>query len=90
MGTNKLGDHYHIAMHARIQGGGGRGSGPPPPENRKNKRFSSNTGADPLKNHKTTKSAFNVKYSSARQRFAGVSMMAPLISSSTIKLRYQS
>ena len=34
-------------------------SGSPPPENRKAKSFLSNTGPDPLKNHKSTKQAFN-------------------------------
>ena len=47
--------------HARIQ----RGT---PPENHKNKGFLSNTGLDPLKNHKATNPAFNVGPSSARQR----------------------
>ena len=39
---------------------GGRVRTPPPSENRKNIVFLSKTGADHLKNHKTTKSAFNV------------------------------
>ena len=43
-----------------------RGPDLPPPENHKNIVFS-NTGPDPLKNHKTTK-PFNVGPSSARQR----------------------
>ena len=49
-----------------------------------NKGFLSNTGPDPLKNHKATKPAFNVWPSSARQRnafkwrFAGGQMMASL------------
>ena len=59
------------SRHARIQRGGGRGSGPPPPsEKSQNIRFLSNTGEDPLKNHKTTKPAFNVGPSLARQRNA--------------------
>ena len=43
---------------------------PPPPENQKNIGFFSNTGPDPLKNHKATKPAFNVGPLSARQRNA--------------------
>ena len=39
-------------------------------KNHKNKGFLSNTGPDPLKNHKATKPAFNVVPSSARQRIA--------------------
>ena len=40
---------------------GGRGSGPPSPlKNYKNIGFLSDTGPDPLKNHKATKPAFNV------------------------------
>ena len=42
--------------------GGSRGGigGRDPPENLKNTFFLSNTGPDPLKNHKATKPAFNV------------------------------
>ena len=51
-----------------------RGSGPPPPlNNHKNIGFLSNTGPDPLKNHKATKPAFNVGQTSARQCNASVS-----------------
>ena len=39
--------------------GRSRGSAPPP-ENHKNIWFLSNTGLDPLKNHKATKPAYNV------------------------------
>ena len=65
----------------------GTGS-PGPPKNLKAIGFLSNTGSDPLKNHKATKAAFNVGLSSARQRtpfqwraddewrFAGGPMMA--------------
>ena len=38
-----------------------------PPEKSQKYRFLSNTGPDPLKNHKVTKSAFNVGPSSAHQ-----------------------
>ena len=55
-------------LYAQIQ----RGAGGPisPLENHKNIGFLSNTGPDPLKNHKATKPAFNVGLSSARQRNA--------------------
>ena len=45
---------------------GGRGSAPPPPtlKNHKNIGFLSNTGTDPLKNHKNAKPGFNVRPSS--------------------------
>ena len=55
-----------------------RGTGvpdPPPLRTHKNIGFLSNTGPDPLKNHKATKSACIVGPSSARQRFADGPMM---------------
>ena len=61
---------------------GGTGGPDPPLKNHKNIGFLSNTGPDPLKNHKATKPAFNVGSSSAGQRntismgFAGRPMMA--------------
>ena len=56
-----------LVNHVRIQrGGGGRGSGPSL-KNHKNIGFLSNTGPDPLENHKATKPAFNVGPSSASQ-----------------------
>ena len=42
------------------RGGGEGGPDPPPTEKSQNIGFLSNTGPDPLKNHKTTKPAFNV------------------------------
>ena len=39
-----------------------------PLKNHKNMGFLSNTGLDPLKNHKATEPAFNVRPSSARQQ----------------------
>ena len=51
------------------EGGGGREYGPPL-KNHKNIGFLSNTGPHPLKNHNTTKPAFNVGSTSARQRNA--------------------
>ena len=55
-------------MH--IRGSRGPGSGDsdhtPPPKNHKAIWFLSNTGPDPLENHKATKTAFNVGPSSAR------------------------
>ena len=44
---------------------GGTG-GPEPPEKSQNIGFLSNTGLDPLKNHKATKPASNVGSSTAR------------------------
>ena len=60
-----------VVAHVRIQRGGGRdrGSGPPL-KNDKNIGSLSNTGPDPLKNHKATKPALNVVLSTARQRNA--------------------
>ena len=59
------------------RGGGGGGGGwggtgglDPPLENHKNIGFLSNTGLDPLKNHKATKPAFNFGPLSACQRNA--------------------
>ena len=49
--------------------GGYRESGPPP-ENHTAIRFFSNTGPDPLQNHKAAKPAFKVGPSLARQRNA--------------------
>ena len=61
-----------FCWHVRIQRGG-QGPDPPPPSPLKkytNIRFLSNTGQDPLKNHKATKPAFNVYQLSACQRNA--------------------
>ena len=66
-----------VRSHARIQRGDSSHL-----KNHKNIEFLSNTGPDPLKFSKTTKPAFNVGSSSARQRnaierrFAGGPMMA--------------
>ena len=49
---------------------GGTGGPTSPLENHKNIGFLGNTGPDPLKNHKSTKPAFNVWPSSARLRNA--------------------
>ena len=64
-----------------VCGGGGVDRGPEPPEKSQNIGFPSNTGLDPLKNHKATKPTFNVGPSSAAEsplkwRFAGGPMMA--------------
>ena len=56
--------------HVRIQRGGDRGSDPHPPEKSQTIGVLSNSGPDPLKNHKATEPAFNVGPSSARQRNA--------------------
>ena len=54
--------------HGRIQRGGGTGDPDPPPlKNYKNTGFHSNSGPDPLKNHKAAKPGFIVGPSSARQ-----------------------
>ena len=52
---------------SRGEGGGAGGPDPPLLKNHKNVGFLSNTGPDPLKNHKATKPEFNVGRSSARQ-----------------------
>ena len=49
---------------------GGTGGLDPLPEKSQNISFHSNTGQDPLKNHKPAKPAFNVSPSTARQRYA--------------------
>ena len=56
--------------HGRIQKGTWSPDPPPPLKNYKHIGFLSNTGPDPMKNHKATKPAFNVRPSSARQRNA--------------------
>ena len=62
---------YEHWSHWRIQSGG-QGWDPPPPhlKNHKNIGFLSNTGLDPLKNHKATKPALNVGPLLAHQRNA--------------------
>ena len=57
-----------VLLHAQIQRGDGRSG--PPPEKSQNIGFLSNTGPDPLKNHKASKPEFNVGPSLARQRNA--------------------
>ena len=61
-----------ISTFTTIQKGGGR-IPDPPPETSQKYRVSSNTGPYPLKNHKATKSAFNVGPSSV-SHLSGVSM----------------
>ena len=56
------------AYHARTKRGAGQGSRPP--EKLQNIEFLSNIDPGPLKIHKSTKPAFNVGSSSARQRNA--------------------
>ena len=61
----------YVQTGSRADPDGGQGSDPPPPpKNHKNIGFLSNTGPDPLKNHKAAKPAFNVGTSLARQRNA--------------------
>ena len=50
--------------------GGGGTRGLDPPEKSQNIGFLNNTGPDPLKNHKATKSAFNIGPSTAHMRNA--------------------
>ena len=59
-----MGELKAICMRKSRVGTGGPTS---PLENHENIGFLSNTGPDPLKNHKATKPAFNVGLSSARQ-----------------------
>ena len=54
-------------LHGWIQSGG-RGVEPHPPEQLKTLGYLSNTGLDPLKNHKATKPVSNVGLSSACQQ----------------------
>ena len=63
--------------HVQIQWGGGVGGPDPLLKNHKNVGSLSNTGLDPLKNHKATKSAFS-DGSPFKWRFAGGTMMARL------------
>ena len=58
------------ASCAEIKRGGGCRGLDPLPENHKAIWFLRNTSPDPLKNHKATKSAFNVGQTWARQRNA--------------------
>ena len=68
MARNFAAGRFSKSVHTRIQRGTG---GPDPaPENHKNIGFLSNTGTDPLKNHKAAKPVYNVGPSSARQRNA--------------------
>ena len=60
-------------LHVQIRRGGGQGVRTPL-KNYKNIGFLSNTGPDPLKNHKATKPTFNVE-PSFKWRFAGRPMM---------------
>ena len=61
---------FVLNIHGRIQRGAG-GPDPPPEISQKyGGYFFCNTGPDRLKNHKTTKPAFNVGPSSVRQRNA--------------------
>ena len=50
--------------------GGTVGPDPPPPEKSQKVGFLSNTGPDPLKNHKASKLEFKVRPLSARQQNA--------------------
>ena len=65
-----------LYIHARFQRGGG-GGGCGPMGNHNTIGFLSNTGSEPTKTRKATKSAFNVGPQSAGQRNA-ISMAKPL------------
>ena len=57
-------------VHGCIHKGAGGLDRPPPPEKSQKLGFLSNTGPDPLKNHKAAKPELNVGSSSAQQRNA--------------------
>ena len=61
--------HIQALVHVQYMRGS-RGGGVSDPRPREKLGFLSNTGPDPLKNHKATKPAFNVGLLSARQRIA--------------------
>ena len=65
--TPAVPDFIHSASCADPEGDMGSR---PPPEKSQKYRISSNTGPDPLKNHKATKPAFNVGLSLARHQNA--------------------
>ena len=61
----------NVRLHVRIQSGRqGVRTPPPSTKSQRMKRILSNTGPDPLKNHKAIKPTFNVGQSSACQRNA--------------------
>ena len=64
--------HLKLIYHTCADPEGGQGGPDPPPslKDYKNIGFLSNTGLDPLKNHKATKLAFNIVPSSASQQNA--------------------
>ena len=64
--VRKKGRYFHVGIQKREVGTGGSD----PLKITKNIGFLSNTGPNPLKKYKTTKPAFNVGPSSARQRNA--------------------
>ena len=73
---NSLGIDVLMRSCADPEGGQGVRTPPPPLKTNKNIGFLSNTGPDPLGNHKDTKPAINLGPSSARQRNAnGVSLL---------------
>ena len=66
----------NMNIHVRTQrGGGGAGGLDPLLKNHKNIEFLSNTGPDPLKNHKATKPAINVGPMTSETPFNGVSLV---------------
>ena len=73
-----------LSAKADPEWGTGGPDPPPPLENHRNIVFLSNTGPDPLNNHKATRLAFNVGHHRPasempfKWRFAGGPMMAQL------------
>ena len=72
----KSGTFTKFTSHERIQRGWGTG-GPDPPGKSQKYRVFSNTGPDPLENHKATRPAFHDGPSSGRS--ASGPIMAPLL-----------
>ena len=73
-GQNKTARWLKTAFYSSLQPcadqEGGQGVQTPPPLKNKNIGLLSNTGPDPLKNHKATKPVFNAGPTSARQQNA--------------------
>ena len=79
-----MSNYIRITTHARIQRGAGDPDIPPLTEKSQHKEFLSNTGQDPLKNHKAAKpDSISGRHLHAietpfKWRFAGGPMMARL------------
>ena len=75
---------YLTVNHAQIQRGW-QGVWTPSLKNHKSIGFLSNTGPDPLKNHKATKLAFNVWPSSWWPTYCGICILTPIINKAKTK-----